>query len=179
MEKKRASVGLIVIAVILIMTATCACTNRNENRATIQASSTTPSASSVAPTKTTVRVTATSLGSSQSLTSPFGTPTAAATGNKFVKYAIYCENVNAKDTLMGNPNFLKLRDTDSNIYSYDSSTFLLQQQVNGMTLKGLQGEPNTQPGDKYSGLIVFQIPQNATPKSLTYSDYTNRITINL
>ncbi len=80
---------------------------------------------------------------------------------------------------MGNPNFLKLRDTDSNIYSYDSSTFLLQQQVNGMTLKGLQGEPNTQPGDKYSGLIVFQIPQNATPKSLTYSDYTNRITINL
>lgn len=29
------------------------------------------------------------------------------------------------------------------------------------------------PGDKYSGIIVFQIPQQAQPESLTYDELTN------
>ena len=100
-------------------------------------------------------------------------------------YAIYCENINAKDRQMGNPNWIKLRDTDGNIYSYDTYGYSMKQQVGGRTLAGSNGEMNTQPGDKYSGLIVFQIPTNATPKSLTYDDsftysaYPNMITINL
>jgi len=46
-------------------------------------------------------------------------------------------------------------------------------------LEGITGQMNTQAGDKYSGIIAFQIPTSATPKSLTYDDYTNKITINL
>ena len=126
-----------------------------------------------------ISVTATSIGSSNSLSSSYGTPTAAVTGNKFVTYAVYIQNNNAKDEGIGNPNYLKLRDTNGNIYSYDSFTYSLQQQVNGVTLKGLTSQSNTQPGDKYSGLITFQIPTSATPKTLTYDDYTNKITINL
>ena len=128
---------------------------------------------------TLISVNATSLGSSSTLSSSYGTPTAAVTGNKFVTYAVYIQNNNAKDEGIGNPNYLKLRDTNGNIYSYDSFTYSLQQQVNGVTLKGLTSQSNTQPGDKYSGLIAFQIPTSATPKSLTYDDYTNKITINL
>jgi hypothetical protein len=126
-----------------------------------------------------ISVTATSIGSSNSLSSSYGTPTAAATNNKFVTYAVYFQNLNKKDLDMGNPTEIKLRDTSGNIYSYDSFTYSLQQQVNGVTLKGLTSQSNTQPGDKYSGLITFQIPASATPKSLTYDDYTNKITINL
>jgi len=128
---------------------------------------------------TLISVNATSLGSSSTLSSSYGTPTAAATNNKFVTYAVYFQNLNKKDLDMGNPTEIKLRDTNGNIYSYDSFTYSLQQQVNGVTLKGLSVETNTQPGDKYSGLIAFQIPTSATPKSLTYDDYTNKITINL
>jgi len=128
---------------------------------------------------TLISVNATSLGSSSTLSSSYGTPTAAATNNKFVTYAVYFQNLNKKDLDMGNPTEIKLRDTNGNIYSYDSFTYSLQQQVNGVTLKGLTSQSNTQPGDKYSGLITFQIPASATPKSLTYDDYTNKITINL
>ncbi|MGZ4929138.1 MAG: DUF4352 domain-containing protein [Halobacteriota archaeon] len=178
MNNKYISIGLILVVILLIVTATSACTSSNRNEATIQASSSAsdnPSSTS----QTTVRVRVTSLGASQSLTSSYGTPTAAATGNKFVKYAVYLENINGKNLNMGNPYAFTLRDTQGNLYQYDSYTYSLQQQVNGTTLKGLTVQQNTQPGDKYSGLIVFQIPQSATPKSLTYDDYTNKITMNL
>lgn len=184
MKNRYASIGLIVLLAILAITATSACidtTNRNTdtNQAASNTPSGTPTSQNTPASQTSVRVTATNLGSFQTLTSSYGTPTAPATGNKFVEYAIYCENINAKNMQMGNTNYLKLRDTNGNIYSYDSFTFSVQRQVNGTTLKGLSYELNTQPGDKLSGLIVFQIPQSATPKSLTYDDYTNRITINL
>jgi hypothetical protein len=142
---------------------------------------TTPVVTPTPASTTTVSFNATSLGSSNTLSSSYGTPTAAVTGNKFVTYAVYLQNINAKgtDNDMGNPYSFKLRDTNSNIYSYDSFTYSLQQQVNGVTLKGLTSQSNTQPGDKYSGLIAFQIPTSATPKTLTYDDYTNKITVNL
>lgn len=168
-----------MIAVLLLVVATSACINNNRNEGQTQAASSTPTNQNVPAGQPTVSVSATYLGSSNSLTSSYGTPTAAPSGNKFVTYAAYCQNINAPNIQMGNPNYLKLRDTQGNIYSYDSFTFSLQQQVNGVTLKGLSYEMNTQPGDKVSGLIVFQIPTSATPKSLTYDDYTNRITINL
>jgi hypothetical protein len=135
-----------------------------------------PTATVVAPT---VSVMATYLGESGTVTSSFGTITAAAPGNKFVTYAVYCENINAPNIQMGNPYFLTLRDTEGNLYNYDYSSGTLQQQVGGRTLGALTYHTNTQPGDKVSGLIAFQIPTNATPKSLTYDDYMNRITINL
>jgi hypothetical protein len=53
------------------------------------------------------------------------------------------------------------------------------EQVGGQTLKGLTPQSGTQPGEKVSGIIVFEMPQSAQPKNLTYYDYTNRIVIEL
>jgi uncharacterized lipoprotein YajG len=166
------AVLLLLVASLLISGCT---TSRNEQ--TVQVSATnTPSG------KTTVSVTATHLDSMNSYNTKHGGPLITATPSyKFVKYAVYVQNINAKDMQLGNPNFIKLRDTAGNIYSYDSiATYNLDtQQVNGTKLDGLMDELNTQPGDKLSGFIVFQIPTSATPKSLTYDDYTNNIVINL
>ncbi|MGZ4849061.1 MAG: DUF4352 domain-containing protein [Halobacteriota archaeon] len=176
--KKKTLVGLIVLIAVLAVMGTSGCTSSNRNEATVQAGS---NASLGSPsTASQVSVTATSLGSFNSLTTNFGTSTAPATGNKFVEYAMYFQNINKKGLDMGNPYNVKLRDTQGNLYSFDSNTFSLpQQQVNGTTLKGLTVQTNTEPGDKYAGLIVFSIPQSATPKALIYDDYTNKVTINL
>jgi hypothetical protein len=170
---------IVVIGVLLLVVASLlvsGCTTQNQQTVSANPTGSTPTNSQNSPT---VSVSATSLGSSSSLTSSYGTPTASATGNKFVSYAMYFQNINGKNLDMGNPTEVTLRDTQGNLYSYDSFTYSLQQQVNGVTLKGLTVQTNTQPGDKYSGLITFQIPASATPKSLTYDDYTNIITINL
>lgn len=167
------AVLLLVVASLLVSGCT---TSKNEQ--TVQGDSTnTPSQNNP-----TVRVIATSLGSASSVTNNYGAVISALDGSKFVKYAVYLENINAKevDSDMGNPYSLKLRDTKNNLYSFDANTFgIADQQVNGKTLKGLTVQIGTQVGDKYSGIVVFQIPTNATPKSLTYNDYVNKITINL
>jgi Domain of unknown function (DUF4352) len=169
------AIAVLLLVVASLLVAGCT-TTRNEQ--TTQSNSYVPT--NAPASTTTVRVTATSLGTSNIFATSYGTPTAAATGNKFVTYAVYLNNINAKDIQMGNPLFFKLRDTDGNIYSYETYGFNMKpQQVNGVTLKYIMEELNTQPGDKLSGLIVFQIPTSATPKSLTYDDYTNKITINL
>jgi hypothetical protein len=172
---------LTAIAVLLLVVATSACiqtTTRNEGQT--QAASYTPTSTNTPAGQPTVSVTATYLGESSTLNSNYGTATVPASGYKFVKYAIYCQNINAQKMSIGNPYSLRMRDTEGNLYNIDSYTFSLQeQQVNGKTLKGLSVETDTQPGDKMSGMVVFQIPTSAKPQSLTYDDYTNKITINL
>jgi hypothetical protein len=171
-KKLLAIIVLVLVASLSI--AGCTTTTSNTNQ--------TPTATNQnGANQPTVSVTATYLGASNSLSQGPFAPAAAASGNKFVKYAIYCENINAPNKQMGNPAMLMLRDTNGNIYSDDSSSAFMQQQVNGVTLKGLSlsYEIHSQQGDKVSGLIAFQIPTNATPKSLTYDDYTNIITIHL
>jgi len=168
----------VVVAVLVLVVAVSACTT-SRNEQTVQSSSNasnTPTSGQNAPT---ISANATYLGSTNSLTSSYGTPTAAATGNKFVRYAMYFQNVNEKSKSMGNPTEVTLRDTEGNLYHYDSFGYSVKEQVGGKTLEGLTSQSNTQPGDKYSGIIVFQIPTSATPKSLTYDDYTNKITISL
>jgi len=173
MQLKLAVAAIAVLSIVVAISAR-ATTTRNE----VQTQASSHTATSIVG-QPTVSVAATYLGSASSFTTSYDIPTAAAPGNKFVTYAIYCQNINAKDILMGHPSFLKLRDTEGNIYSYDLSTFNVKQQVSGKTLGGLIAQTNTQPGDTNSGIIVFQIPQSATPKSLTYDDWTNRITITL
>jgi hypothetical protein len=46
-------------------------------------------------------------------------------------------------------------------------------------IEGAHPQSGTQPGEKVSGIIVFEIPQSAQPKNLTYYDYTNRSVIEL
>jgi len=178
MKKESASTArLITIIVILAVSATCVCASANRNEATQQATSIPGSPSGAT---TTISINTKSLGSSTSLTSNYGEKIVPGTGNKFVRYAMYFQNIDAPNTDLGNPYYVTLRDTQGNVHSCDSNTFYIQsQKVNGTTLQGLSGVPNSQPGDKYAGIIVFQIRQNATPSSLTYDDRTNKITINL
>ena len=173
--KSITTIAVLLLVVASLLVSGCI-TSKNEQ--TVQANSTITQS----PNRTTVSITATSLGSANSITTTYSAVISALNGNKFVKYAVYFENINAKgiDSDMGNPNSLTLRDTKSNLYSFDANTFgIADQQVNGKTLKPLTVQISTQPGDKYSGIVVFQIPTNATPKSLTYNDYINDITINL
>jgi Domain of unknown function (DUF4352) len=144
-----------------------------------------------------VSVNVISLGESSTLPSKFGPPTytydptlgmyvnpnptaSAQSGYKYVTYALYFENINAQNLQMGNPLFITLHDTKGNVYKHDPWTYIIaEQQVGKDTVGWLDSQMHTQPGDTLSGLIVFQIPQSATPKSLTYDDHTNKITINL
>lgn len=174
---------ILPIAVLLLMVvAASGCTN-SVNQQQQQASA-------PANNQPTVAVTATYLGEPKSIPATFNrSPLTPAAGYKFVRFAVYCENLNARSgslaSSMCSPNSLTLRDTDGNLYRFDSiATFGSQdQQVNGRMLKPLAVQLNTQQGDKVSGIVVFQIPQSATPKSLTYDDGdisgVNRITINL
>ncbi|MGZ8889670.1 MAG: DUF4352 domain-containing protein [Halobacteriota archaeon] len=130
----------------------------------------------------TVNVTATSLGEATGIKSTYGSvQTTPLPGSKFVKFAMYFQNINASNyTSLGNPLYVTLRDKQGTLYSYDSSQYTMQpEQVGGQTLKGLTPQSGTQPGEKVSGIIVFEIPQSAQPKNLTYYDYTNRIVIEL
>jgi hypothetical protein len=138
-------------------------------------------ASQATTSNPTVNVTATSLGEATVIKSTYGSvQTTPLPGTKFVKFAIYFRNINAPNTSMGNPSEVTLRDKQGNLYSYDSSQFTMQpEQVAGQTLKGLQYQPGTQPGEKVSGIIIFEIPQSAQPKNLTYYDYTNRIVVDI
>lgn len=92
-------------------------------------------------------------------------------GNKFVLYNVTVTNVNEKDALLS-PDYFKLKTTDATIYDYDYNTY-------SSSLKGLDSVSNTQPGEKVTGTVVFQIPQSAQPSVLTYEDYYNKMTINL
>ena len=169
--------AVIITALFIVLSAFVAGGLQQTGQATVVAQRTTVEQTGAA---TIVSVTAKSLGSSNSLTTNYGEQIVPGAGNKFVKYAMYFQNINAPNTDLGNPYYVTLRDTQGNAHSCDSNTFYIQsQKVNGTTLQGLSGVQNSQPGDKHAGIIVFQIPQSATPKSLTYNDHTNNITINL
>ena len=79
--------------------------------------------------------------------------------HKFVGFNVTINNIAAQIS-NSNPYNWQLRDTSGNIYEPSIATYAI---TNG--LKNV----NTQPGDKVSGIIVFEVPQDATLKSLTYN----------
>ena len=97
------------------------------------------------------------------------TPTA---GNKYVVFDVTCTNLNQKSQTLGDPYFFKLTTSDGTVYTVSGSTFF----NNGQDLKTVS---NTNPGEHETGKIVFEIPQSATPKTLTYDDGINSVVTNL
>jgi len=91
-------------------------------------------------------------------------------GNKFVGYNVTLKNVNAKDRSVGF-NFWELRDTSGGVYQYGGQT--------SMTNITTFGSYRTEPGDIVSGTLIFEVPKNATLKSLTYNDGITKIVTNL
>ena len=81
-------------------------------------------------------------------------------GDKFVGFNVTINNI-AAEISNSNPHNWQLPDTSGNIYDTSTATF---------ALPNLFRTVNTQPGDVINGIIVFEVPQNAQLKSLTY-DY--------
>ena len=89
-------------------------------------------------------------------------------GYKYVGFNCTVKNVNADDRAVAY-NFWTLRDTQGGVYNpvYLSSA------------TGQFGGTMSQPGDTISGVVVFEVPQNAQLKSLTYSDGIAKIVTTL
>jgi len=92
-------------------------------------------------------------------------------GNKYVIFDLTVTNLNLKNQYIGNPYYFKLTTADGTVYEITSSSFL--------GTNALSGVQNTNPGEKVSGQIAFEIPQSATVTTLTYSDGINQVVTNL
>jgi len=113
-----------------------------------------------------VDVTLQSQGMKQSL----GEFITADTGKTYAVYYATVKNVNAKSRSINEFDF-KLRDADGNVYEVDLGSTAANGAMKGVT--------STQPGDKVQGTIAFLIPQGAKPKTVTYDDMFDKVTINV
>jgi uncharacterized protein YceK len=83
------------------------------------------------------------------------------TGYKFVGFNCTVKNINAAPNQETSAGYWYLRDTTGHVYDIANATF---------ALANIFDTVRTQPGDVVNGVIVFEVPQNAQLKSLTY-DY--------
>ncbi len=93
-----------------------------------------------------------------------GSPLTPSPGNKYVLYNVTLTNTNAQDRQVS-PLFFALHDASNNVYNIQEliqSRYLSQAFPSGYTM--------TQPGDKVSGRIVFEVPQNVKLVTMTYDD---------
>jgi hypothetical protein len=88
-------------------------------------------------------------------------------GNQFVIFDVAVKNLNQNSLTLGDPYFFKLTTADGTVYEITSLSFLGNNALSVVT--------NTNPGDKVTGQIAFEIPQSATAKTLTYNDGTNQV----
>ena len=89
------------------------------------------------------------------------------TGYKFVGF-----NVTTKD-ISANPGqsdaaYWTLRDTSGHVYTYSDNATYDMANVGKLPILKMY------PGDTVSGIIIFEVPQNATLKSLTYNGYASQ-----
>lgn len=151
-----------MMAAVLVAMSGCTSSDKNEQVGSVGNAS----ADNSVPQSGAMVVTATKVATPAI---PYSTP---KPGNKFVTFDCSVKNVNAKDRYISLSDW-KLRDTAGGIYSYSSSTF-------SSAITGFESQSNTQPGDIVKGLVVFELPQNATLKSLTYDDsYYTKVTFPL
>jgi hypothetical protein len=148
MEKKLA---IIIVFVVIASLSIAGCT-KQQLTAQVQ----TPSGSS------NIAVTINSQQTANQIGSGFfaGTPQA---GNKFLIFDVTVTNQNENNWPIGSPLYFKLTTADHSVHQYSSSTYYLG--ANALTLVS-----GTNPGEKVTGQIAFEIPQSATAKTLTYND---------
>ena len=145
--------SITVIAVLLLVVATllvsgCTTTNTTTNTAT----NTNPG---------NVNVTAKAVQSPQQ----FSNIVTPSPGNKFVMYNLTFNNINAPNTQVDGYFSFALLDANNNVYSTHQ---LIQSRYLNNAFP--YGSTKTQPGDKVSGNMVFEVTQNATLVKLRYHD---------
>jgi hypothetical protein len=93
------------------------------------------------------------------------------TGYKFVGFCCTVTNVAAGQKFLVSMPQWQLRDTKGGVYAPTTASY--SSDIGGMELTW------TQPGDVVSGTIVYEVPQNAQLKSITYTGTSNWVTFNL
>ena len=88
-------------------------------------------------------------------------------GYEFVAYNCTVKNINAQNRPIA-PNYWSLMDTGGRVYNISGLTIV-------QSLNPFGGTSHSQPGDVISGPVFFEVPQNATLKSLTYNDGSTNI----
>jgi hypothetical protein len=93
-------------------------------------------------------------------------------GNVYVIYDVTLTNQNKNDLYIGNPLYFTLKSSDGTAYQYSPSSVWLENYLTGVS--------HTNPGDKVTGKIAFEIPQSARPSELSYGDgFNGVVTVNL
>jgi hypothetical protein len=86
-------------------------------------------------------------------------------GNKYVLYNVTFTNTNAPNTRVSGYFSFALLDANNNVYAVNQ---LIQSRYLSQAFP--YGSTTTQPGDKVSGRLVYEVPQNATLVALRYHD---------
>jgi predicted small secreted protein len=94
-------------------------------------------------------------------------------GYKYSVFNVTVTDLNKNNLAMGNPLYFKLTTNDGTVYSYSTSSYWLGNEINPVS--------GTNPGEKVTGQIAFEIPQSASTTQLTYNDgiLGNIVTTNL
>ena len=146
--KLKPIAAITVLLLIVVSLLVSGCTSPNTN--------TSPTATS----PNTISITAKAVQSPQQFNVSTPSP-----GNKYVLYNVTLTNINARDRQVS-PLFFALHDQNNKVYNVNQliqSRYLNQAFPYGYTM--------TQPSDKVSGRIVFEVPQNVTLATLTYNDH--------
>lgn len=158
---------LVAMIIVIGLTGISGCTEENEVQKQINDVQAPLENQTQAATPTTIDVTAKYLGTYVS-DNPYLQPDA---GNKYVQFYVTVTNV--KDSSkpdLGNQYNFQLFDSYHEGHGPATASF---------GEEGIQSYPNSHPGDKTSGKVIFEIKASATPKQLIYDDLSNKITINM
>lgn len=162
--------ALIVISLVAVSLSVAGCpdsTTSSPSPSDVQGKVSSPQATAVptANNDAQLRVSATQATVPQQI----GTYTPKA-GYKYVAFNVTIRNI-AAPKYYTNAYDWQLRDTAGGVYKPATPTYSSE-------IEGLDGT-NTMPGDIVSGLIVYEVPQNATLKSITWSGGLNNVILNI
>ncbi|MGZ4947204.1 MAG: DUF4352 domain-containing protein [Halobacteriota archaeon] len=119
----------------------------------------------------TVGLKATPVTAPQAIGSSYGYTYTPKQGYKFVMYNVTVTNEDSKSQ-NAHTMFFTAHDTNNNTYGISQAT-------NDKSIAGFPNNVMTNPGDKVSGLLVFEIPKNATLVNMAYKDDYSSVTVNL
>jgi Domain of unknown function (DUF4352) len=86
---------------------------------------------------------------------------------KFVAYNCTVQNINASDRPVS-IDYFTAQDTRSNSYNCSDVS-------NDLTISNFKGSAHSQPGDILGGIVIFEVPRDASVLSITYFDGSTRI----
>ncbi|MGZ4892286.1 MAG: DUF4352 domain-containing protein [Halobacteriota archaeon] len=122
-------------------------------------------------TQGTVSLKATQVTAPQAIGSPVGYTYTPKQGYKFVMYNVTVTNQDSKSRNV-HTTFFTAHDANNNTYGISQAT-------NDKSIAGFPNNVMTNPGDRVSGLLVFEMPKNATLVNMVYKDDYSSVTVNL